>query len=195
MDDRREERHDDAVEPCRARADRDQRVHVDGAVAGSAPRGAVEALPRPDLDQRRGAKREPVDGLHRDARLRNEHRDHDHDGDRDRGDRLDERRSRLPIALGVGAGERGGERRLGGRRLGRGPWAGPDVIAGRRDRLDQLGPTGDLRQVADRGDLGREVHVGALDAVRRAQEAFDPVDAGRAGHALDGKLDLGGGRC
>ena len=40
-------------------------------------------------------------------------------------------------------------------------------------------------QVADRRRLGRQVDRRRLDARRLAQEALDPVDAGRAGHALD----------
>ena len=47
VDDVRDERHDDAVQPRGARADRDERVHVRGAMAGGPPRRAVEAAARP----------------------------------------------------------------------------------------------------------------------------------------------------
>ena len=81
-----------------------------------------------------------------------------------------------------------------GRRLLRGA-LGLQVVAGRLDRRDELRPPGGLGQVADRRDLGREVdrRVG-LDAGRLAEEPLDPVDAARAGHALDREGDRGEGR-
>ncbi len=48
--------------------------------------------------------------------------------------------------------------------------------------------------VVDRGRLGREVDRRRLDARRLAQEPFDPIDARRARHPLDGERQLGGGR-
>ena len=65
------------------------------------------------------------------------------------------------------------------------------VVAGGLDRgqdlLDRyLGPGDDGRP------LGRQVDIGNLDAVDLAQVALDPVDARRAGHALD--IEREGGR-
>ena len=105
VDDVGEERHEDAVQPGRARADRHERVHVGGAMPGGPPRCAVEAAPRPDLDDRGRHEREPVDGLHRDAGLRHEHRDHDREGDRDGDDRLAKQRALLARAVGVVRGQ------------------------------------------------------------------------------------------
>ena len=57
---------------------------------------------------------------------------------------------------------------------------------------------GDPRRVeADGGRLRCQVDLGAVDAVDLLEEPGDPVDAGRAGHPLDGErddLDGRGGR-
>ena len=67
-----------------------------------------------------------------------------------------------------------------------------DVVAGGFDGADEGRPIGDLGQVVDGRHLGGEVDGGRLDAGRLPQEALDAVDAGRAGHPLDGKGEFGG---
>ena len=190
-----QEGHDHAVEPGRARSDRHQRVHVGRAMPGGPPGGAIEATPRPRLDDRGRHEREPVDGLHRDAGLRHEHRDHDREGDRDGDDRLAEQRAFLACAFGI----------VRGQLLEQGDWAvrgvgvGPprrdraDVVPGSLDGSDQVGAVGDVREEADRRYLGRQVHIRCLDAFGPGQEPLDTIDARRAGHALDGQFDLGCG--
>ena len=75
-------------------------------------------------------------------------------------------------------------------RLGRRPRA--DVVAGRLDGADERRPIRDVGPVADRRRLGRQVDGRLLDARRLAEEALDPVDARRAGHALDRQGQLAG---
>jgi hypothetical protein len=84
----REERDTDAVEPRGARPDGDERVHVRRPVPEGPPRGAVEPSAGEELDDGRGNERDPVQRLHRDPCLRDEHHDHDPDGDDDRDDGL-----------------------------------------------------------------------------------------------------------
>ena len=76
-----------------------------------------------------------------------------------------------------------------GRLVGR---ARPDVVAGRLDGADEGVPVGSCGVEADRRDLGREVDRRRFHAGCLPQVALDPVDAGRAGHALDGQRQLGG---
>ena len=62
---------------------------------------------------------------------------------------------------------------------------GPDrgLVARGRDRGGDL-VVGDVRRDGDAGGLKGQVD-GGLDAVELSELAFDPVDAGGAGHALD----------
>ena len=191
VDDVGEERHEDAVAPGRRRPDGDERVHRRPAVPSRSPGRRVEPPPCPELDDRRRHEDDPVDVLHRDHRLGPEHRDHDREGDTDRDDGLAEDLlgvSRPPGGVGVGGlAECPRRRRFGVRcRLERVPRG--------FDRGFQLRPTRDLRQVPDRRRLRRQVHDGVRNAGRLLQEAFDAVDAARAGHALDGEGDLDRGR-
>ena len=54
------DQHDRRPRPGGERAERDQRVHVRGAVAGTRQRGAVEAEAAPEDDRRREREREPL---------------------------------------------------------------------------------------------------------------------------------------
>ncbi len=124
-----------------------------------------------------------VEGRQRDRGLRPEHHQHHGRSDRDRRDGLDQQGPALALpheVLGVvleGRGRRG---------------LRPDVVAGRGDRGDDLGPSGDGRVDRDRRPLRGEVDVGLDDAVGLAQEPLDAVDAGRARHARDRQHDLDG---
>ncbi len=62
-------------------------------------------------------------------------------------------------------------------------------ITGGVDRGQQVGRPEPRRVEADGGSLGRQVDLGDVDAVDLLEKARDPVDAGRAGHALDGERD------
>ena len=73
---------DGAVGPGRGRADRDERVHVRGAVPCRAPGRAVERATGPELDERGRDQGEPVEIAHRERRLGREHHEHDRQGGR-----------------------------------------------------------------------------------------------------------------
>ena len=92
-----DERQDDAVGPGRARADRDERVHVARAVACRPPGRPVEAATGPDLDEGRGHDREQVALGHRGELGRGGHEGHDRERDR---------RSRRRPGRGAGATRR-----------------------------------------------------------------------------------------
>jgi len=192
VDDLREQRHEDAVPPGRGRADDDERVHRQAAVAERPPGCDVEPPAGPDLDDRRRHEDEAVDGLHRDHGLGPEHQDHDPDGHGQRDDRLAQEPVRVACPLG-GVGVRGFAQRARRRGLARRA-LGLQVVAGRGDRSDELGPPGGLGQVADRRDLGREIDRRVGHSRGLAQEPLDPVDAACAGHALDREGDRGEGR-
>jgi methylated-DNA-[protein]-cysteine S-methyltransferase len=95
----------------------------------------------------------------------------------------------LGVGCRAGRGPAGATRRL---RLGGLERTRPDLVAGLLDRPDELGASDGLGQVADRGDLGREVDVRLDDAVGLAKEALDPIAARRAGHPHDREGDLEG---
>ena len=105
----------DAVGPGSRGADRHERVHVGRPVACRPPGRAVEAAAGPELDERRRDQDQPVEGRHRDSRLRHEHHDHDPGGDRDRGQRSEEQPACGARPLEVVRGELGGK---AGRRTG-----------------------------------------------------------------------------
>ena len=191
MDDVREERHEDAVAPGRRRPDRDERVHRRPAVPSRPPGRRVEAPPAQNWMIVAGTRTirlmssigTTVWGQNIATMIAS--------GDTDRDDGLAEDLlgvSRAPGGVGVGGlAERPRRRRFGvRRRLERVPRG--------LDRGFQLRPARDLRQVADRRRLRREVDDGVGDAGRLLQEAFDAVDAARAGHALDREGDLDRGR-
>ena len=69
-----DEQSDDRPAPGGERADRDERVHRRGAVAGVEERGAVEAEARPEDDGRREREREPLPAVELERR---DHREHD----------------------------------------------------------------------------------------------------------------------
>ena len=80
------------------------------------------------------------------------------------------------MAIGVG--------RLVGRRLDLDP-VDPRLVAGRLDRRRKRRQVSGTRIEPDGGSLRREIDVGCLDAIDLVEEPSDPVDARRAGHALD----------
>ena len=187
VDDVRNERHEDAVEPGSRGPDGDQRVHVGRAMARARQaRGRTGA--RPDLDDRGRDEREPVDGLHRDLRLRDEHRDHDRERDPDRDHRLtssarvlalgDGCRPPKPSAASVGAGAVAVRARS-------------DVVPG---GLDGATSRRDRRrgQIADRGDS-----VARLTRPPRRHRSSCRKRSMRLTHEAQvmpsiGQLDLGG---
>ena len=145
-----------------------------------APRRPIEPAARAELDKGRGYKGDPVEGLHRDARLGDEHHGHDPDRDRDRQDGLAEQHACLALVTRIVPCRFLDERPAGSvRRLdvvaARSDVA--DVVAGGLHRGDEAILVGDIGQVADRRDLRREVDVGVLDPVRGAQESLDAVHA------------------
>ena len=186
-----DERHDDAVQPGRARPGGHEGVHVRRAMAERAPGGSVEPPAGPDLDEGGGQEDEAIDGLERHGRLRPEHRDHDPDRDADRDAGLDRQLALLPGALR--RPRRPGPRRSAGGRVGvgRGPSGGRlEIVAGGLDGPDQVGPARDVGPIPDRRDLGRQVDRRVVDAGRLAQEPLDPMDARGTGHAGDRQRDL-----
>ena len=162
-------------------------------MAGGPPRRPVEPTAGPDLDEGRRDEGQPVELGHAERGRRSEHQDHDPDRDRDRDRRGDEQAPRLALAVEVVLRDLVGDRArrcvgVGGVR------SIANVVAGGFDGTDQGAAVGDVGQVADGRHLGREVDRRGLDAGRLAQEALDAVDAGRAGHPLDGKGQFGWSR-
>ena len=157
-------------------------------VTGRANGGAVETAAGPDLDEGGRHQQQPVDGLHGQPRLRPPHHDHDAQRHGDRHAGLDEQLALLQPARGVLRLQLRGHAQLGcGRRR-----LGADVVAGGLDGGHQL-LAPDQRRVGVNGrPLGGQVDVGVDDAVGLAQESLDAVDAGGAGHALDGQHHLDG---
>ena len=154
--------------PGGERADRDQRVHRRGAVAGVQERRAMERRAGPEHDGCRKYQRDPLPAVELERR---HHRDRDER-------RRQQRREHEPRPHRPGR-----VRCLGDVTRQRG------VVAGRLDRRDQVVDRHRGRVERHRRRLGRVVH-GRLDAVELVELALDPRGARSARHALDVEPEL-----
>ncbi len=177
---------------CRQRADRDQGVHVRLAVP-SAPKRCDQEAPAEDELHDGGGNQEPaVDVDHRPRRTAGgEHDRHHHGADPERDDRACQELPSLARPL----------RLIGRDRLvisGAGGRIAAHVIPSGLDGRHDAGAVDSRRVEADRGALGREVHVCLSHSVGASEKALDAVHAARARHADDGQRQLRGvfeGRC
>ena len=188
VDQVRSQRHDHAVEPRGAGSERNQRVHVGGAVARRAPGAARRIAPAADdLDERRRHSASQLSVSSEIAFCGRYIAMHQRQPRRpgSRRDWISSRRCdrALDVRSGIDRRQRRGvQLGLAGLRS--------NVVARPLDGRDQLGSPGQRRVDADGRLLGGEVHVRLDHAVGLAQEALDPVDARGAGHPVDGQDDL-----
>ena len=200
---RHREDHPEAVEKRRARADRDQRIHVRGAhperLEAADEEPALEEEDRDREEELQERRNQAVFGVAEPEGERHAH--HGAHRNRKERDQQNDRRDE-PTVVGlkrfggfrVGVDRRGGV--PGGAR--RGVRAG-DAVARALDRTDDVGPEGRGVRTGRRGDAHRileEVHRHGVDAVDFRDGALDPRRAGGAGHAGDRhaeRFGLGGG--
>jgi len=149
-------------------ADRDERVHRGRAVARVEHGGPMEVESSPEDDRRREAEGKPFPPF---ELQRHDHREHDERRGQDGRDEEPPPEPLGPVCPLL--------------RLGR----GYGVIAGRLDCADELGDGHASRIEAHCGLLGRVVHR-RLHALELVELALDPVRARRAGHSLEGEVDV-----
>ena len=182
------EGHEGAVGESDAGAERDQRVHVDGAVAQAAGCREVDVPARPPLGDRGDHEHDRHDRLHGVDGKRDVHQGHEAEPHRQGRDppplELDE--LGLAAYVSIVLAELRLLRIVDSRRSQDGLIA--RLLDGGAD-LGEVGASG--IEVHQRG-LGGEVDVGVLDALDAADGLGDAAHAARAGHALDLELLLRG---